>query len=662
MRKIFFYLSIFFLTTDVFSQETYVFLVEVADKSQMPKFSLENGILVYSGDDIKEKSFFENYKVLDFQQAFPDSKRQQTLNVFTFITYDKTLMEELMNNFPEKYIRYEDVSDFKGILLDTYPNDYGTTSPILNTGINASLKNFDYIGVPKAWDFEPHYGSLNVSIGISDSAIDTADIDFKEKITLLPGYFDWSYNPPYSLTNDSWHGTGVAAIAAAWGNNYHGTVGICANCKIIFTKFLYGNPGTVLNPTPNFNRLLQLAINGANVINMSWRHIITTNNNDSFYQWIFDELYEDYNVVCVAASGNETSFDAAYANNNYMLYDYPASYNHVISVGSVNHLNKWGDVTVNEPGWGQVTRFAEDQISPSVVMDYQGNGPYSFSNATHTTNDKIDIMAPGYNSLIYPWYVLGNVDSHGNNLYYGSGTSQAAPHVSGTVGLMLSVNQCLIVDEVEDVLQLTSKNLEHIPGNEPYLGRSGAGKLETGDAVEFTYEMMNASGNALIDGQDFWRFDFDLQHINNKLTISNQIFRDSNTSNFVAKNEIEVLQNSDFRPNNNGFVDLKIDGNLTVCLPTSKSSGITKDIKEPAKVNKAILYPNPNQGSFSISLNNTNLKDISVTVLDVSGKIIYQTKVIQNDFELTIPNLSTGIYLVKLSSNEFNETLKFVKQ
>jgi hypothetical protein len=468
------------------------------------------------------------------------------------------------------------------------------------------------------------------------------------------------------------HGTSIAAIAAAQGHNGYGMTGICPDCSILNV------PYTLL-----YSGLLDLANAGAHVINMSWafmytdpdpRHIETGNFDyeNGFVQSqqdVINELHDLDGVILVAGAGNINpiySYDVYDSNGNVIqtiypyngwLYGYPASYNHVISVSGVNHKNQWGEEVVNLAGWGEVSRYVEDQISPSVVTNYQGNGPYPFTNASFTFNSQVDISAPGYQAPLYSAYL------HNCGFSYGDGTSAAAPFVTGTAALMRSLNPCLINDEAEDIIQLTSKNLEHIAGNEFYVGKSGSGKLETGDAVEFTHDMMSATGNALVDGQDFWRFDFDLKHIFNGLTISNQIFRDHNTTNFTAKNFIDATENDDFKPDD-GFVDLNIDSSLQVCVPASKPASALQRNEAPKKVirRSVRLSPNPNKGIFAVMLENYDTTDMDIGIYDVMGKEIYRSQSDDNIVPVDVSSMPSGIYFVKMRSPSMNETIKFIKQ
>lgn len=575
----------------------------------------------------------------------------------------------MKTQFPAKYLKTEDLTEDKVQLLSSYPNDYGNGvgyyNPVPNLGANISMKSFDYVNAPKAWGFFPGNTSKgNVTIGISDGMVNTSNLDLPpNKVNYL---YQNLFNPNFYCGSDSAHGTSVAAIAAADGDNEHGIAGVCYDCKVLNIPYQVDRW-----PVPNFPGLMEMAQMGVRVINMSWiqgYHDYDLTYTTGYHQTQQDAINQlfDMGVVLVAGAGNEGSYQT-YLAPNYQRYGYPASYDHVISVTLVNAKNPniTDEISGYDSVYGHHAREIEDIISPigGIGFDLTNPNPVftPFISWATTTNSRVDICGPGY-APSYARLLLGCLDVNGNPAIYASATSSATPFVSGTVALMQSLNPCILTSEVEDVLQLSSKNLEIKPENVNFIGRSGSGKLETGDAVEFTHEMMSPTGVALVDGQDFWRFDFDLRHIFNGLVISNQILRDQNTTNFTARNYIDVTQNADFRPDSLGFVDLNIDSNLAVCVESLKTICTTIERNDPLKISKAKLYPNPNKGSFSILLNRNKVKDVAVTVLDIYGKTIYFAKVNQNEFELNIPNLPTGIYFVKLSSNEINETLKFVKE
>lgn len=71
------------------------------------------------------------------------------------------------------------------------------------------------------------------------------------------------------------------------------------------------------------------------------------------------------------------------------------------------------------------------------------------------------------------------------------------------------------------------------------------------------------------------------------------------------------------------------------------------------------IYPNPSSsGIFSIKGN----KGLSqVNVYDAKGKLVYETSMSESSAEVDISSLATGIYLMKISNNEFNKSIKIIK-
>ena len=125
---------------------------------------------------------------------------------------------------------------------------------------------------------------------------------------------------------------------------------------------------------------------------------------------------------------------------------------------------------------------------------------------------------------------------------------------------------------------------------------------------------------------------------------------------------MKMIFGTDCKSALSGFIDLKIDSDITICSISSRFSDKKQTESKNETFNNLIkLYPNPNKGTFTISLNKP-ISEIDITIFDTFGKLIYQTKTEGKDLELSIPNLASGLYLVKLNSKELTETLKFLKQ
>lgn len=644
-----------FFTVALVAGQPYKINVQISDISLAPKFTKVGQEVKYTGDNQAQKLFFDRYVIYDFRQTYPRSKRENLLRWFTFTVAKSDFADNLLTAFPTCYVDSE-IDDTQLSCSSYYPNDYGSQSPIANLGANLNMNSFDYINAPKAWSFTKGAGT---TIGISDSKIYDQDADFDNLLGFtdsyynraLPGGYIGYDNYPFQLDDYGAHGTSVAEIAAGKGNNAHGFAGMCMDCGIWAAA--YGYPG-----------LYELAEQGARVINMSWIGGPPVPGKTS--QQVIDELYTAYDIIFVAGAGNNHNFSPS---GLYLgpKYKYPASLNHVISVSAVCHLNPF-ETTFVHPDFGEMAWNAEDRLSNSVRMNYLGNGPYPlfcdqetppYCGMTMTLNDKVDIVAPGFQVPSYSRYLLNHPQP-----YIDGATSPAAPYVTGTAALMVNLNECISADEVEDILQLTSKSIENLPGNEPFQGYAGAGKLEAGDAVEFVYEMTSPTGNAYINNQDFYRFEFHLNHIMGSLTIDQQKLRDNNISEFTAANAIEI-SDSDFNPNSQGYVDLKIDTAITVCpLTTSRASNRINSDTLPEVVKsegRGILYPNPNAGQFTIELKKKTTGTLKATIYNTVGSRVSDFEFQGQEHAFQCTNLQQGVYLIVVEGFGVHETFRFFK-
>ncbi|MEY3048046.1 MAG: hypothetical protein RL365_84 [Bacteroidota bacterium] len=239
----------------------------------------------------------------------------------------------------------------------------------------------------------------------------------------------------YHNTLPSEHGTAVAIIAAGKTDNMVGVSSIGFNSSIAFYEM-------------DFNQLLLATYAGIDVINVSW---FSGCSFSQFEQDVIDEVYANGTFI-VAAAGNGTTCGDPSA------LAFPASYNHVFSVTSIgehdNHEENIGD-------------------------------PHT----AHQHNSRVDLAAPGYKV---------NISDSPVNYTTASGSSYAAPFVTGTVALMLSVNPCIDNDEIEQILKASSVNIDAL--NPAYAGSIGAGRLNANAAVSMalaTQSNMDAVTNVI---------------------------------------------------------------------------------------------------------------------------------------------------------------------
>lgn len=74
------------------------------------------------------------------------------------------------------------------------------------------------------------------------------------------------------------------------------------------------------------------------------------------------------------------------------------------------------------------------------------------------------------------------------------------------------------------------------------------------------------------------------------------------------------------------------------------------------------ISPNPGKEALNIAITQSLGREYNLEVYDVLGKQIYKGQLNNDDTAINVTNWRQGIYLVKLSSNEFTETKRFIKQ
>lgn len=253
-------------------------------------------------------------------------------------------------------------------------------------------------GLPQAWEIA--IGTTPIVVAILDNGFDLNHEDFTDK--MLPGcdFFN-NDNDPQAGRNNNGHGTHVAGIAAAVGNNAKGIVGVAygPGVKLLPVKVLpdVGN-GTV-------SRLLDAMLwaaglegsgaapnpNPADIISISLGIPPKDLKGDlpQSVETTARQVYEA-GVFVVAASGNSSSSDAIFS---------PANSEWISAAGSVD-------------------------------ADYRRS---SFSNYAQT-GPSVDFMAPG--GVLEGQGVLSTTLDNGYNRL--TGTSMSTPFVAGAAALLLS--------------------------------------------------------------------------------------------------------------------------------------------------------------------------------------------------------------------------------
>ena len=84
----------------------------------------------------------------------------------------------------------------------------------------------------------------------------------------------------------------------------------------------------------------------------------------------------------------------------------------------------------------------------------------------------------------------------------------------------------------------------------------------------------------------------------------------------------------------------------------------TPDLKYSSD-NEIFVFPNPTEDFINIRLN--NMKNVSIEIVNLQGKIIYRRNAV-NDTTIDLSSWQTGLYLIKITGKDFECTKKVLKK
>lgn len=282
------------------------------------------------------------------------------------------------------------------------------------------------VGAEQAWDITT--GNKDIIVAVIDTGIDYNHPDLKENLWINEveakgqagvdddnngivddihgANFVDSSKPTGNPLDDHGHGSHCSGTIGATGNDGRGIVGVAWNVRLMGVKFLSASgSGSLEGALKGIDYAVKM---GAVILSNSWGG---GGYSETLKQAI--ERSHQANTLFVAAAGNES-------NNNDANPTYPATYDvpNIVSVAAVDNR-------------GQIA---------------------SFSNYGKT---KVHVGAPGVN--VYSSIKGGGYDSW-------SGTSMAAPHVSGMAVLLKSNEPNLSNVEMKERIVSTAKPIAGLRG------------------------------------------------------------------------------------------------------------------------------------------------------------------------------------------------------
>jgi len=275
------------------------------------------------------------------------------------------------------------------------------------------------IKADQAWD--THRGDPSVRVAVMDTGIEVTHPDLAANIWVNPGEipgnsidddgngyvddingYDFAYDDPVP-DDQHGHGTSCAGIVAAVQDNFIGVTGVAPQCQLVAVKA--GLDSGYFYDSANVPALLYCADMGFQAVSMSfYSDGVTPAEMDAV------EYCHDHDVVLVAAAGNDSQ----------VLPYYPAAYEEVIAVAATTTSD-------SKASWSNFGSWV-DLAAPGVSI------------RTTTKN-------AGYTSSF-------------------AGTSAAAPHVAGAIGLLRGAVLGASNDEVRAALEDTGVPLIEYPYGE----------------------------------------------------------------------------------------------------------------------------------------------------------------------------------------------------
>ncbi|MDR1690291.1 MAG: S8 family serine peptidase [Candidatus Methanoplasma sp.] len=265
-------------------------------------------------------------------------------------------------------------------ILSAGPDYVGSVSAVPNDLYLGRQWAVNNMGLPSAWNSTT--GSSSVTVAVMDTGIDGTHPDLTNRInrSMSRDFVSGSAVAVDDPVDPHGHGTHVAGIIGAQGNNGIGIAGTCWDVTLVSLR-VFDSSGRSTDST------IISAINYASVQGIP---ILNHSGASTQYNYAVEQAVRNYPGLYVAAAGNENN------NNDGGTRSYPASFrlDNLISVGA--------------------TSANDDKASFSN---------YGIAN--------VDIFAPGesiYSTLPGSYGIKG-------------GTSMATPYVAGVAALLLAKNQ-----------------------------------------------------------------------------------------------------------------------------------------------------------------------------------------------------------------------------
>lgn len=325
----------------------------------------------------------------------------------------------------------------------------------------------DYIILPQAWDYST--GSSDIVVGVLDTGIDSTHPELSGMIArnLCRDFTSNSVTIETNPVDPNGHGTHVAGIIGATGNNELGIAGVNWSISLASLRVLDSSG------TGSLTNILS-AINYAESANIPILNLSLGWASGIVDDVAFNTAIEAYSGILVCAAGNDAE------DNDGENPSCPASYSaaNIISVGAINSSGKrctfsnYGATSVDiyAPGENILSTYPIDICEDTIVFA-DGTRLCEFSVQNREYLERlVETHQYTWSHLIENFYSLfshepaelRNSTHYAPGYHYMDGTSMSTPYVTGVAALLLCENPQLTSSQLKDAILVGSNTISII--------------------------------------------------------------------------------------------------------------------------------------------------------------------------------------------------------
>jgi len=263
---------------------------------------------------------------------------------------------------------------------------------------------------------------------------------------------NYPFSTTYDIRDHNFHGTHVAGIMGAVGNNGQGVAGLCWKAQLLIAKAMdYNGEGAVSDVVDAVDYAM---LNNAKIINLSISGVTSASSNFSALQSKL-QAASDQGILLVIAAGN----DGANIDSTPV---YPASFHFAnqITVGantprktnltmSLSSFSNYGPSSVDIAAPGEL----QNPSSTSSTYGIPSLAPIDSSSTAYRTKYNMEMEAQNKASSKTP-----------SSYMRSKGTSMATPMVTGAAAMLWAKNPSYTAAQIKDKILSSGRSVDQLDG------------------------------------------------------------------------------------------------------------------------------------------------------------------------------------------------------